>query len=137
MYRLRHIFIFTYISSNLSNCKCFAKCFVIFNKSYYFTFSACGAWFGYSDFPMVKIEFSWSRILLFWDWIKPCCFFRALSHIAGLMQTCFPLRCIHLLEQTRTPRQDFFRMFTLWLFVLRMAHPEVCFFASSQFGEYT
>ena len=37
--------------------------------------------------------------------------------------TVFPLGSRHLLEQTRTPRQDFLRMLTLWLFVFLMAQP--------------
>ena len=92
-------------------------------------------------------------ILLWWfwwlppkDWIlrntnglynAPCCFLRALSHIAGLIDTGFPFLWIHLLEQTRTPKHDFFKMLTLWLLVFRIAHPDVCFFASSELGEYT
>ena len=75
---------------------------------------------------------------LFWilkTLLAPCCFFLALSHIAGLIETGFPFLCIHLLEQTKTPKHDFFRMFTLWLLVFLIAHPEVCFFASSQLGE--
>ena len=67
--------------------------------------------------------------------LAPCCFFLALSHIAGLIETGFPFLCIHLLEQTKTPKHDFFRIFTLWLLVFLIAHPEVCFFASSQLGE--
>ena len=67
----------------------------------------------------------------------PCCFLRALSHIAGLMETGFPFLCIHLFEQTRTPKHDFFKILTLWLLVFRIAHPDVCFLASSELGEYT
>ena len=75
---------------------------------------------------------------LFWikkTFLAPCCFFLALSHMAGLIETGFPFLCIHLLEQTKTPKHDFFRMFTLWLLVFLIAHPEVCFLASSQLGE--
>ena len=67
----------------------------------------------------------------------PCCFLRALSHIAGRMETVFPFLWIHLFEQTRTPKHDFFKMLTLWLLVFRIAHPDVCFLASSELGEYT
>lgn len=67
----------------------------------------------------------------------PCCFFLALSHIAGLRWTVPPVGSIHLLEHTRTPRHDFFNMCTLWLLVFLIAHPEACLFASSLLGEYT
>ena len=53
----------------------------------------------------------------------PICFFLALSQMAGLMVTWLPPGKIHLLEQINTPKQDFFRMFTLWLFVFLMAQP--------------
>lgn len=62
----------------------------------------------------------------------PCCFLRALSQIAGLIVTGFPFFWIHRLLQTRTPKHDFLRILTLWLFVFRMAQPELCFLASSQ-----
>ena len=40
-----------------------------------------------------------------------------------LRHTVFPLGSRHRLEQTRTPRQDFLRMLTLWLLVFLMAQP--------------
>ena len=62
----------------------------------------------------------------------PICFFLALSQIAGLIVTWAPLGKRHLLEQIKTPRQDFLRIFTLWLFVFLMAHPLEWRLASSQ-----
>lgn len=51
--------------------------------------------------------------------------------------TSSPLGRTQRREQTSTPRQDFLRIWTLWLLVLRMAQPEVCRFASSHVGGYT
>ena len=48
-----------------------------------------------------------------------------------------PVGSAHLSEHTSTPRHDFLRMCTLWLLVLRMAHPEECRLASSLLGGYT
>ena len=67
----------------------------------------------------------------------PSCFFLALSHIAGLRDTLPPLSRTQVLLQTRTPRQDFLRMLTLWLLVLRIAHPLECRRASSHSAGYT
>ena len=38
--------------------------------------------------------------------ILPCCFFLALSQIAGLMAIVVPLRCKHLFEQTCSSKMD-------------------------------
>ena len=43
--------------------------------------------------------------------------------INEINHTVFPLGRRHRLEQTRTPRQDFLRMLTLWLLVFLMAQP--------------
>ena len=67
----------------------------------------------------------------------PSCFFLALSHMAGLRDTLPPLSRTQVLLQTRTPRQDFLRMLTLWLLVLRIAHPLECLRASSHSAGYT
>lgn len=67
----------------------------------------------------------------------PCCFFRALSQIAGRKWICSPFGNEQLAVQTRTPKQLFFRILTLWLFVLRIAHPEICLRASSLVCRYT
>lgn len=64
----------------------------------------------------------------------PCCFFRALSQIAGRKCTLDPSESRHRAEHTSTPRQLFFKICTLWLFVFLMAHPEACLLASSQPG---
>lgn len=61
----------------------------------------------------------------------PCCFLRALSQMAGRMCTRPPPGSAQRAEHTSTPRQDFLRMCTLWLLVLRMAQPEAWRLASS------
>lgn len=67
----------------------------------------------------------------------PCCFFLALSQIAGLKWTLSPFESVHLKEHTSTPRQLFFKMCTLWLLVFLMAHPDECLLASSLSALYT
>lgn len=60
----------------------------------------------------------------------PNCFFRALSQIAGRRRSsphAVGPPNLHLFEHMRTPKQDFFKMWTLWLFVFRMAQPELRF----------
>ena len=57
--------------------------------------------------------------------------------MAGLRDTLPPLSRTQVLLQTRTPRQDFLRMLTLWLLVLRIAHPLECLRASSHSAGYT
>ena len=63
-----------------------------------------------------------------------CCFFRALSQMAGLKWTRSPLSSMQFLLQTKTPRQDFLRICTLWLLVFLIAHPLACLRASSESG---
>ena len=67
----------------------------------------------------------------------PSCFLLALSHIAGLMCTFSPFSIVQSRLHTRTPRQDFFNMLTLWLLVFLMAQPEECLRASSRSSGYT
>lgn len=43
----------------------------------------------------------------------PCCFFLALSQMAGRRWTCSPESRMQRFEHTKTPRQDFFRICTL------------------------
>ena len=58
-----------------------------------------------------------------------------ISRLAGFparLPTWLPLGRTQRREQTRTPRQDFLRMLTLWLLVFRIAQPLECRRASSQ-----
>lgn len=57
--------------------------------------------------------------------------------MAGLRCTLSPPGRMHLKEQTRTPRQLFLRMCTLWLLVFLMAQPLACLLASSLLAGYT
>lgn len=77
----------------------------------------------------IRIVFFFSCLI----WL-PCCFFLALSQMAGLRWTCSPVSRMHRLEQSRTPRHDFLRIWTLWLLVFLIAQPEPCRRASSQSG---
>lgn len=52
-----------------------------------------------------------------------CCFSRALSQMAGRSCRREPLGRAQARAHTTTPRHDFFRMWPLWLLVLRMAQP--------------
>ena len=58
--------------------------------------------------------------------------FFTLSQIAGLRCTLPPLGSTQDLVHTRTPKHDFFKIFTLWLLVFLIAHPDECLRASSQ-----
>lgn len=67
----------------------------------------------------------------------PICFLLALSQMAGRRCTFRPDSSMQSIEQTRTPRQDFFSIRALWLLVLRMAQPLTCLLASSLSAWYT
>lgn len=57
--------------------------------------------------------------------------------MAGLRWTVSPLSNLQRRLQTNAPRQDFLRIWTLWLLVFLMAQPLECLRASSLWGGYT
>lgn len=58
-----------------------------------------------------------------------CCFCRALSQMAGRSCSLHPSVSVQPREQTTTPKQDFFRIWQLWLLVFLMAQPDRCLWA--------